>query len=286
MLTFFKKELLVILRGGLGNQLFIYAASKKISRELGILKIKYIFNIDTLKNFIDIRYFIKNLDIKGYNKGNNQNFFKIFLTNKIFYKNINDNIKYIRFYFWQKKFLLNGYFQNKRWYKDELFEITNNIFSHNLIKKLKKIPKHDLVISFRRGDYVKLGCALNLNYYYLAINRLQLKKYEKIKIITNEGSIPEEFLNYLTKKKLKVLKNKNYYSKKNKSLVDFLTLIKSKKLIMSNSSFCWWAAVCRNKLGFSSKNVIYPKFWTPSPNIHPGNPLGWLGVNNSFEKKN
>ena len=286
MLTIFKKELLVILRGGLGNQLFIYTASKKIAKELGILKINYIFNVDILRNFIDIRYFIKNLDIKDCKKSNKLTFFKIFLKHKIFYKNINDNIKNIQFYFWQKKFLLNGYFQNKRWYKYELFDVIKNIFSHNLIKKLKKIPKHDLVISFRRGDYIKLGCALNLNYYYLAINKLQLKKYEKIKIVTNEGFIPKEFLNYLTKKKLKVIKNKNYYPKKNKSLVDFLTLIKSKKLIMSNSSFCWWAAICRNKLGLSPKNVIYPKFWTPSPNIHPGNPLGGLRVNNSFEKKN
>jgi hypothetical protein len=286
LLAIFKKKLFVILRGGLGNQLFIYAASKKIARALKISKIKYIFNIDILRDFTDIRYFIKSLNIKEYKKINKLNFLKVFLKYKIFCKNINDNIKNIQFYCWQKKFVLDGYFQNKKWYKSELFNIIDNIFSYNLIIKLKKIPKQDIVISFRRGDYVKLGFALNLNYYYLAIKKLQVKKYEKIKIITNDGFIPKEFLDYLKKNNFSVVKNKNYFQKKNKSLVDFLTLIKSKKLIMSNSSFCWWAAVCRSKLGLSSKNVIYPKFWTPLPNTHPGNPLGWLRVNNSFDKKN
>ena len=59
---------------------------------------------------------------------------------------------------------------------------------------------------------------------------------------------------------------------------------------MSNSSFCWWASVCRKKLNLKSKNVVCTKEWFPdNKNIiknitvnHPGNPLNWKLVKSEF----
>jgi len=292
LLAILKKKLFVMLRGGLGNQLFIYAASQKIAKDLNISNIKYIYNFDVLKNFTGINYFIKNINIEksASNKyfDRIKNFVKYFFFNKV----IKEDVTKIEIKFWQKSFAMDGYFQNKHWYKSELFKIIENILSSKIKKKLRNIKIYDVVISFRRGDYVGYGWALDLNYYYSAIKKLKIKKKEKIKIICKDRLIFRKFASYLHQKGYLVENNKKFSFEKKQSLDDFLSIIKSKKLIMSNSSFCWWGAVCRHKLGLFPKNVIFPKFWLPKKirkaqpkNCHPGNPMGWVGISNAFEKK-
>ena len=290
MLPIFNRKLLVMLRGGLGNQLFIYTASQKIAKDLNISKIKYIYNFDVLKNFTSIDFFIKNINIQKAASNKYFDSIKNFTKYFFFYKVIKDDVTKNEIKFWQKNFAMDGYFQNKYWYKSELFKIIEKIFSSKIKKKLRDIKMYDVVISLRRGDYVDLGWALDLNYYYSAIKKLKIKKKEKIKIICKDKPMLRKLENYLYQKGYQIEKNKKFNLEKRQSLEDFFSIIKSKKLIMSNSSFCWWGAVCRKNLDLSSKNVIFPKFWLPKnvrvehpKNCHPGNPLGWLGIDNAFE---
>ena len=67
MLNIFKKKLFVLIKGGLGNQLFIYTTAQNIAKENNIKKIYYINTGDILisshyklKKIQDISYYIKN----------------------------------------------------------------------------------------------------------------------------------------------------------------------------------------------------------------------------------
>ena len=151
MLPIFNRKLLVMLRGGLGNQLFIYTASQKIAKDLNISKIKYIYNFDVLKNFTSIDFFIKNINIQKAASNKYFDSIKNFTKYFFFYKVIKDDVTKNEIKFWQKNFAMDGYFQNKYWYKSELFKIIEKIFSSKIKKKLRDIKMYDVVISLRRG---------------------------------------------------------------------------------------------------------------------------------------
>lgn len=55
---------------------------------------------------------------------------------------------------------------------------------------------------------------------------------------------------------------------------------------MSNSTFCWWAALTREYFNLNSSKVVSPKRYTNNKfnNFdNPGNPsLDWIYINNNF----
>ena len=276
---FFKKRLDVILNGGLGNQLFIYAAAKNFANKNKIKKLFFYSHYGMIQNVKDISFYISSIKIQKKIFNNFFDFFLMFLKNKLISSLVTDQQQSKKNLF--NKFFINGYFQNIKFYKPVLEIIINELFSIKLRNYLKKIELHDIVISFRRSDYIKMGCCLDESYYFNSLKKLNIKKNEKIKIISDDTNHADKFRKYLKKKGYKVYKNQQYLN--SKSLNDFLVLIKSKKLIMSNSSFCWWASACRSKLNLKSNYVICPKEWFPNnKNIidsifsnHPGNPFGW-----------
>ena len=281
----YPETLNVIFTGGLGNQLFIYCAAKNIAFKEKIKNIFFYPSHGILKQVKDISFYINEIKIEKTIANKYLSslfiFFKCIISSSIITDN---NGKYKNC----KKITLQGYFQDPKWYKSVLKGVIFEIFSKNLIKELKKINLHDVVISFRRKDYIQLGMCLSESYYINSIKKLKIKKKEKIKIVSDDESFALKFEKLLKKKGYKFYGNKRYV--KNKSFNDFLVLIKSKKLIMSNSSFCWWASVCRSKLKLESKNVICPKQWFPGNRnlirhlkmVHPGNPFKWKFVDSQF----
>ncbi len=280
-----KKEMSVIFNGGLGNQLFIYSAAKKFSVEKNIKNITYYSSHGFLSNYKDISFYIKNIKIRKLISNRYLNFIYIFFKFKLLNSIITDQKKRETD---SDRFTLIGYFQSPKWYSSVFRKVIDEIFTKDFSKKLKKVPLYDVVISFRRGDYLNLGMCLDESYYLSSIKKLKISKRDKIKVVSDDNIYQSNFYKFLRKKGYSVYNDKNYF--KNKSFNDFLTLIKSKKLIMSNSSFCWWAAVSRVKLKLNSKNVICPKNWYPgNKNIinsllvtHPGNPLKWKLLKSKF----
>lgn len=285
-----KKNIIVVLNGGLGNQLFIFAAALKLLKLTKRKEIYFLAHRHFLKQYINISYFIKNIKLKNLNKNKFLYYMQILLKYKIFSKNISDNTKLNKKIFLDNQILIDGYFQKKKWYLEVIDDIKDKIITKNFKKKLKHFPTYDVVLSFRRGDYIQHGFALNLDYYFLSLKKLKVKKNDNIKIVSDDREFELFFSDLLVQKGYKVVSTKKYKSLKKKSIYDFFTLIKSKKLIMSNSTFCWWAAILRDRLNFSSSNVASPKTWFPkvySSSLtfnHPGNPLGWKKIKNTFKK--
>ena len=61
---FFKKRLDVILNGGLGNQLFIYAAAKNFANKNKIKKLFFYSHYGMIQNVKDISFYISSIKIQ------------------------------------------------------------------------------------------------------------------------------------------------------------------------------------------------------------------------------
>ena len=263
----FAKKLYVLIKGGLGNQLFIYAAALQIAKKYKIKKIYYInpghmlnssdYNLKKIQN---LSYYIKNVKIQDdYLKNKYLNFIYIFLKYKIFNKVITDkNIFYKKKYFFSFNITLDGYFQNKANFSKTINEVISEIYE-NIFKNIKK--KNQTVISL--SLYSQFGYTIPIEYYRKALKKLKVKKNENILITSDDEWYAKLFSTYLLHlgfKKIKI--NKGNLGAFN----DILAIGNSSKLIMSSSTFCWWGAVLRKKFGQEENKVVCPNKWLSNQN--------------------
>lgn len=282
----------VLLKGDIGNQLFIYTALNKIKKNI---KDKYEVKFYQLSKYIWSK------------KGKFFNLYSIFPKKiiSITLPRIFEEILYFfKFYLFKnvikdnsrlkvvsdRQITLNGYFQKRKWYENE-WENTVKFIFNNLNKNFKA-KKYPIIISLALGETnIKYKRTLDFEYYLKALKALKIKKNDNIYIVglyTKE--ILRNFIIYLKKnnyKKITILNNKKQLNSYNKSILDFITIAKSKKLIMSNSTFCWWASVSRTYHNLESKNVIAPKKWVKKNLGDYGNPnspkkIAWKFIDNKI----
>lgn len=247
--------IIIKFQGRLGNQIFQYAfalsTAKKIKTILLIDKsnadnsfFKY-FNINSVAN---IKYVNNNL-VKFFKK----RYKKIHQTGNdtpISIKNtINNNVYYDGFfqseeYFENIKSIILKKMTIKKRYVDLFQEKYGQLFLDNKI----------LAIHCRLGDYLEWGSdtlggknlSLPVSYYRNSLKRI--KNLEDYKIIVVTDDIEN------IKNKFDFISDKMIVS--SSEIIDFQILQNSNKIIISNSSFSWWAAY----LG-KSKKVYAPKYW-------------------------
>lgn len=263
MINYLKRKIYVILRGGLGNQLFIYATAENFAKKYKIKEIIYINNGDLLddsifklKNNQDIRFYFKNFKIKNdYFKNKYLNFIYFFLKYRLLNKVVTDkNITNIKLNFFQRKIIMYGFFQNKKNFIKQVPMIANKIYSYRLKKIIKK---NNIVISLSK--YSQPTTILSIKYYLQSLKKLKIGCDERIIITSDDLQYAEDIKKNLYFKGYKKI-NINLFDRKS-AFDDFRIIVNSKKLIMSNSTFCWWASALRSKIGHSNSNVACPKDW-------------------------
>ena len=248
----------IIIKGGLGNQLFQISMglliSEKTNREL-IINTKLIHEnthqpyeqtIKKLKELFPTIKFteesINNNKLILFREPNNKAFVYIDMINKI--NDINKNI------------LLDGYFQNEKYIYDKF---------KNMIKL---IPKERLLhqdftdyyfIHIRLGDYVnnKFHYIDLIDYYNFAINDINKKNTNtKFIICTNQyDSVLTNILN-----KLNLTKNNYIIQDKSDDEIDTLFIMKMcKGAICSNSSLSWMGSYLQENK--KENNIYMPYPW-------------------------
>ena len=233
------------LQGGLGNQLFQWAAAKNLS-------IKY--NCDL---FFDKKYF--NSDSNGvvtkwdYEMGNFNNIeikesrLEVNSLNHIYddftFKNIPSN-SYLDGYWQSEKYFI----ENQQIIRDFL-KIKQNM-KKDILKKYPILNSDTVSLHIRRGDYVNLQETHPLQtkeYYDNCLNEL-CEKYINIIILSNDIEWCINNLNY---------KNTTYIQNET-NITDLYIMSLCKHNIIANSSFSWWGAwLNENK----NKKVFAPKNW-------------------------
>jgi len=273
--------IIVRLSGGLGNQMFQFAAAKKTAlfHKVELKSDLAEYQINNLRKY-ELGCFELSLpeaSVKEIKKiipsGKSVSWKSI--TNKLFFRS--GSYKYIK----QPHFLfqyypeietassstyLDGYWQSEKYFKDidsqirKDFTFKESLTGKNEILSKKILSENAVAIHVRRGDYAindttkEFHGQCSVQYYQKSIDYI-LQKVEKpiFYVFSDEPEWAENNLKTITGS-VKIVD----YNKHNKSFDDMQLMSLCKHNIIANSSFSWWAAWLNTN---PDKIIIAPKNW-------------------------
>jgi len=269
-----KKNQIVKIYGGLGNQLFQYAFAmylSKISNNkilLDINEFRYIKHhsgcllselLFVKFSYINIFNHLKFKVSKFLNSYGN-----IYLKQNDYSANkipLNDKIQMVKYF--------EGYWQNLTMVNTVLEDLisakkTNNFNSHD-------IKDNFIAIHVRRGDYLNnekmYSNICNKKYYENAV------KYFEINFKNPKFFIFSDDINWC-KLNLTFIKNCEFVDYNTSAIEDFTMMTEFKNKIISNSTFSWWAAMLNSK----NKNIISPRVWNNFIEYNDLIPETWIKI--------
>lgn len=273
----------VMLMGGLGNQMFQFAAGFNLASKLNS-KLQLNTNLLESPRNINERTVLRKYDLEIFdlpkcslsNKPINNYFLKrqinkllpygkkSYLVEKHFH--YDPSINSLR----NKNLIMEGYWQSPKYFEDtkEEIKLIFRLSEGDLIQDSKLIldeikNSNSICLNVRRGDFVNdplLG-TMPLEYYRKAINYFQ-NKYENTKFFIFSDDIEwcENNFKFLMNKRIVGHEHKGYKFK------NYLILMKlCKHFIIPNSTFAWWSAFLAE---FEEKEVIVPEKWFKSPYLN------------------
>jgi hypothetical protein len=267
-LNYFSNSVEVLLKGGLGNQMFQYAAGHAFSRRIGAQ-----LNIDI--SFLDC------------NKIENDHFTPREFELDSFFGKLNNQPSSIKNIFFQRvsnsnffskfsikkalgcNFILDDYFQGEFYFLNYSEEI-KKLFSFNLtlldqqslfLYKILK-SKNSIGVHVRRGDYLK---HVNKRHgicpiaYYTKAFHLIKKKVEKpfFVIFSDDPFLAESELSVYLDDYIVVNANNP-----KRPWVDMCLMSNCHSNIIANSTYSWWGAYLNQNF---NKVIIAPAKWYSDP---------------------
>lgn len=294
-----EKFVIVKISGGLGNQMFQYAAGRslaikqKAKVKLDILGFGKDIPNETPRNYrLDV--FPNNVgqfaDVKQIDKTTPS--FSLEKLNRI-YKVLNKFFNFNKKYIVEKGLLfseivmdsnsiyLDGYWQSEKYFLSNADFIRND-FDLSYLKSnpdleliIKKINSRESVsIHVRRGDYITNASAnahhgtCDLDYYYKAVNKI----VEKLSIEVTFFIFSDDVS--WCKENLKI-KSEHFYVETSEDYHDLYLMSICKHNIIANSSFSWWGAWLNGNI---YKNIIAPKKWFAADVATDLIPDNWIKI--------
>lgn len=145
--------------------------------------------------------------------------------------------------------VLDGYFQHETWVPSP------DALGKKIADHLSQPSLTQTAVHLRRGDFLRLGQGLPASYYEQA---LDLVGGADDVVVVSDDELAAEGL----ASRLQRLGIKAEASGGGSVVEDFATLAASRNLIMSNSTFSWWAAVAGdNQHNGTGRTVICPQPW-------------------------
>ncbi|MDX2067865.1 MAG: alpha-1,2-fucosyltransferase [Haliscomenobacter sp.] len=222
----------VIYDGNLGNNLFQYCFGRILALKLG-----YTLKANPIDGFPGTS---EKISGKDYSK-----------EQKIYLRGQKVDLSFLENKALKAHIILTGYFQRYEYYQDYRTEIREWLKMDDFL--YDEIGENDLVIGVRRGkDYIPQH-GLPLSYYEKAI---QLTKHDRVFICSNTN---DQFIKYIQKKHNAIVRPPG-------AIDNILFIKKFKKIIISNSTFLWWAAYLSD-----ATEIYFPRpqngFWAPNEPI-------------------
>lgn len=267
------------LKGGIGNQMFQYAAGLSLSKKLNTkhkldltgYTEKAVNSRDTFRffelDFLEItseeasKEEINKIKYRYKNFSRFLNPINSFLNDRKFFDYP------IQFFLQTKDLYLDSYFQSERFFRQHRKEILSefSLKKQLMTNDFKEIfhqinqEQDNLSIHFRRGDYVKNKYAnkyhgvLDLQYYNYAIKQIaSRKKINTIYVFSDDVDWVKK--NFLLKDKEMVYISERGFN----GPQEIILMSACKNNILANSSFSWWGAWLNKN---EDKLVIAPKKW-------------------------
>lgn len=248
------------LSGGLGNQLFIFSAGLAAAKRLDVPLIidKSNFSVQGESRSYKLQ-FLESFATQVVDTPKNnllKNAFRKRLSNKIFTEE--NPIKFdSRFESITPGTQLEGYFQSYRYFESVEDLILNTLTSQNV----SLVSNNTIALHLRRGDYLQEKTA---NFHGITSAKYAANAIDLVRSIS--GNIPVSVFSDdlpLAKSELEEYFSKNLIYVQQDGLSDLESLLqmsRAEHMIMSNSSFSWWAAFIMSKRN-SMSVVVAPRPW-------------------------
>jgi len=262
---------IVRLRGGLGNQLFQYAAAHSLAAHNGVaLKADlYTYTRHPLRKY-ELHNF--NITLPEATRGEihrftGKNFIERYLNKKTNYFYSPEVFAQPHYHFYEDFFslpvpiYLSGYWQSEKYFLNVANDIRKVMTPSKALDQknaeivAKARESNSVAIHIRRSDYVTTSFfqVMGLDYYEKAIRE-----------INNRISNPQFFIFSddisWTKQQFAHLNNATFidHNKGDDSYKDLLVMSACRNQVIANSTFSWWAAWLND---FTNKIVIAPQQW-------------------------
>ncbi len=228
------------LMGGLGNQLFQWAASQSA-------KIKY-----NTECYYEVDYFINNHGWKFELLEFDIEEPKVLGQNTFVLPTIGDSFHYREL---PNDCYMNGYWQSEKYFKDikeilrKQLEVSEEK-KDNILNLYPFMKDETVSLHVRRGDYLKAShvhpCQ-TLDYYDEAVD-LAAKSDTNILVFSDDIEWCKQNFKY----------DNMYFAENQTNVTDMHSMSLCSHNIIANSSFSWWGAWLNNNI---EKKVIAPKNW-------------------------
>ena len=277
----FKKKALVIIKGGLGNQLFQLSLCNllKVQGFDVYIDINFYQNKELLKHNTKrhLELSVKELNFKIASKNTAKWFYKMQKIKTIsnYQKGHNYNLEQVRYFN-----IFDGYWQNTENLNFSIEYLKNVLSNQAQFKKdLNSKPvKGSTLIHVRRTDYVGLNQELNIQYYSealsLASNEIENFYFD---VFTDD-------IDWVNKNSLFSNANKIYDSNsfEGSSIKTFSEMLGYENYIISNSTFSFLAAFIGGK---SNSKIVKPYPWFPNRKHNFDNFSKWTNINWKLENE-
>jgi len=174
---------------------------------------------------------------------------------------------------------LTGWFIHRSWFAPVLSDL-----AAPLCDQLRQHPAFALaqgatVVSFRRGDYVRFGFDLGLDYYERAIAHLGAST-GPCWVVSDDAAFGQLAAEWLTARGLSAAPAPAFAG--SRALADLALTAGATRVVMSNSTFCWWAVVAGDTAG-TPRQVIVPYPWIQMGEEAAHAPDGWISDGDLYQ---
>lgn len=281
-------KIYIELTGGLGNQLFGYAFGYALSRKLGAEL--------CLDTSMQDNGRVRELELLNYDVIYDRRITYIY-SEGLFHRAVTNKIRRRHLIGWHTRIYrekeamvydkqvqevhsdtyFKGFWQSQQYfsdYREDLLKMfqPKGKRSNSVGQIMETMSRtNSVAMHVRRGDYVSIGCNLDMEYYDRALELVN----------KNAGNAPYVFVfsddiefckNYFSKYSGKMNFTYPEYESENKTIDDLLLMSRCRHIIIANSSYSWWAAWLNQN---SEKIVVCPQTGIWGKDFYPEE---WLKI--------
>lgn len=160
--------------------------------------------------------------------------------------------------------LLVGWFIQAQWYSPVLADVAGQVLARLQDHPHFALAGEATVVSFRRGDFVRWGWALDTAYYERALQVLDAHgpSTGPYYVVGDDDMFLDFAVDWLRARGRNASRPPRATG--STALADLALLAGANRVVAANSTFCWWGLVAGDAAGHPGRRVVAPEPWIRS----------------------